>query len=460
VGSPARLARDLEGAYRTAWTRYCESGARPPRALTPTVLRDDECDHVAIPGGVTVAVPRAYENLTSYVLREQGDWFEDEMAFVRALTLPDDRAIDCGANHGVYALTLGRLAGPTGRVWAFEPAQRTAEFLRKGIARNALDNVTVIEGAPSLDEIAARQGIGHVSFCKLDAEGEAQRILEGGLRFFADESPLVMTELRHAGTLNTGLVDAFVAQGYTPYRLVPGLGVLAALTDMSAPDGFLLNVFLCKPDRAATLSARGLLVRPEDAEPAHITEGAWRGLLSRMAYAQGLWPLRLSHSQLPGALDHARALDAWFAARDTARASASRLAGLTAALAATTQALEAHASIGRLFTAARIARASGKRAAAVALLGEATRRFGAGQELALDEAFLAPGERFDDVTVAGGATAWGLAAAVETHERLRAWSSYFTGYAALEPLDALDRIGYLGPEMAQRRAVLRARFAL
>ena len=52
--------------------------------------------------------------------------------------------------------------------------------------------------------------------------------------------------------------------------------------------------------------------------------------------------------------------------------AASRAAA--AALAATTQSLEGQLPIGRLFTAARIARALGKRDAAVALLDEATRR--------------------------------------------------------------------------------------
>jgi hypothetical protein len=235
--------------------------------------------------------------------------------------------------------------------------------------------------------------------------------------------------------------------------------VLAPLAGLGAPDVSLRNVLLCKADRAATLSARGLLVRPEDAEPAHITEGAWRAAISPLPYARCLWPQGLAPSTLPGGDHHARALDNWFASRDASRSPASRVAALVAALAATTQSLEGQLPIGRLFTAARIARALGKRDAAVALLDEATRRFSAGQALALDEAFLAPCDRFDHVTVSGSAVAWGLAATVETHERLRAWTSYLTGDSALDALDALDRIGYLGLEMAQRRAALHARFA-
>jgi endonuclease/exonuclease/phosphatase family metal-dependent hydrolase len=99
---------------------------------------------------------------------------------------------------------------------------------------------------------------------------------------------------------------------------------------------------------------------------------------------------------------------------------------LTAALAATTESLAGPCPTGRLFTAARIARAAGKREAAIALLDEAKRRFSAGQTLALDEPFLAPTDRFDDVPVTGSAAAWGLAATVEAHEGLRAWSSSAT----------------------------------
>ena len=75
--------------------------------------------------------------ITPYVLYEQQDWFEDEIGFLRRLLLPGQRAIDVGANYGVYTLSIAKAVGPTGSVWAFEPASTTAALLAQGIAAKA-----------------------------------------------------------------------------------------------------------------------------------------------------------------------------------------------------------------------------------------------------------------------------------------------------------------------------------
>jgi hypothetical protein len=50
---------------------------------------------------------------------------------------------DIGANVGLYTLLSARVAGPTGRVYAFEPIPRNLRFLRRQIALNGLTNVEV-----------------------------------------------------------------------------------------------------------------------------------------------------------------------------------------------------------------------------------------------------------------------------------------------------------------------------
>ena len=61
---------------------------------------------VVISGGVRVCVQPTIRQLSSFVLLEHEDWFEDEMAFVRAYVTPGMNALDIGANHGVYALSI------------------------------------------------------------------------------------------------------------------------------------------------------------------------------------------------------------------------------------------------------------------------------------------------------------------------------------------------------------------
>jgi len=89
-------------------------------------------------------------------LREQQDWFEDEIKFLRHLLQPGQKVIDIGANYGVYALCMARAVGPTGQVWAFEPSSSTAGLLAEGIAANGFAQVTLVQRALSSASGTAR----------------------------------------------------------------------------------------------------------------------------------------------------------------------------------------------------------------------------------------------------------------------------------------------------------------
>ncbi len=99
--------------------------------------------------GVQIVVPDSLDLITCYVLREQQDWFEDEIKFLRGLLRPGQQVIDIGANFGVYALSMARTVGPTGRVWAFEPASSTAGLLAQSIAANEFGHVVLEQCALS-----------------------------------------------------------------------------------------------------------------------------------------------------------------------------------------------------------------------------------------------------------------------------------------------------------------------
>jgi FkbM family methyltransferase len=221
--------------------------------------------------GVKVVVPNSLDLITPYVLREQQDFFEDELGFVRQL------------------LGSGRPKkwGPSGRVWAFEPTSSTAQIFAEGINENAFAQVTLVQKAVSsapgiaqlslqrdseansifhgqptpgetetvctvtLDECMDRCRWADIALIKIDAEGEENNIVKGGRRFFAELSPLVQHELRKNVTvMNFALINEFAAIGYDSYRLVPGLNILVTFDAGSKPDPYLLNLFCCKADRA------------------------------------------------------------------------------------------------------------------------------------------------------------------------------------------------------------------
>src|SRR5258708_36382313 len=97
--------------------------------------------------GVRIVVPDALDLITPYVLREQQDFFEDELPFVRQLLQPGQNVIDIGANYGVYTLPMAQKGGAGGPVWAFEPAASTAQYLARGIAENGLGHVNLEQKA-------------------------------------------------------------------------------------------------------------------------------------------------------------------------------------------------------------------------------------------------------------------------------------------------------------------------
>jgi len=60
-----------------------------------------------------------------------------------------DTVVDIGANIGLYSLCLAEKVGREGRVFALEPHPGNCRLLRKNLAVNGLENVTIIEKAAS-----------------------------------------------------------------------------------------------------------------------------------------------------------------------------------------------------------------------------------------------------------------------------------------------------------------------
>src|SRR5271170_76861 len=109
-------------------------------------------------GGEQIVVPATLRNLSTFVFLESEDWFELEMGFVRRLGRPGLRALDIGANLGVYTIALGLRAGSRGHIWVFEPDPAVASRLRRSIDVNRLTNVTLLEVA-----LGSAPGIGRLT---------------------------------------------------------------------------------------------------------------------------------------------------------------------------------------------------------------------------------------------------------------------------------------------------------
>jgi FkbM family methyltransferase len=453
--------------------------------------------------GVRVAVLDSLDQITTYVLREQGDWFEDEIRFLRRVLQPGQQMIDIGANCGVYALSLAKVVGPNGRVWAFEPSSATADLLAEGIVANGFAHVCLercaVSAAPgtaqfsmnvqpelnalshggavdgstetvtvtSLDDCLTTRGWRDIAFLKIDAEGEEAPILAGGRRFFAEQSPLVQYELQRDGEMQMELVDAFAALGYDSYRLVPGLGILVPFSRDSTPDAFHLNLFGCKPDRAARLAAAGFLVEADAVansqewfkdvagRPGALEAYSWRHTLATLPYGAAFaadWE-RTMATRRDETIDDGLAFHAY--SRDPDVLMADRFVALTVSMFMFQKACDSAPSGMRLASLARTARELGIRTVAIESLMQLTKVILQDQSIDPSEPFLAPGERFDRIPPGNEMGNWILAGVLEELEISNSWSSYYR--ASPDRLRMIRDLGFASEEMLRRLALVEER---
>src|SRR5579864_401516 len=410
IGAPSRLrlypgpvVRNRRAGHPRCDSTCFANHARISAAISATDAHVMAELSLRLTDGSVLVLPASLDAITTYVVLEQEAWFEKEPVFLRHWLKPGMTAIDIGANLGVYAMPMARLVAPSGQVFAYEPGSAARTFLEKSRDRNGAGNLRVIAAALSdseryghlilgaSSELSRLDGSGTVEhgegtapseavritcldaenaslppvdFVKIDAEGEEERILDGGRCFFDRHSPLVLFEIRAGHVVNETLRAAFRSRGYGIYRLFPGAPVLIA-DDAAAPiDGYELNLFAAKPDRAAALERDNLLVdevsgwAPEKADRAEAL-----ALLCAQPFAADFASLLAPGVRVD--LEYLEALAAYAAWRSPLRPLAERCGALQFALRRLTSVCARGPSPPRLSSLARIAWEAGARVACV-----------------------------------------------------------------------------------------------
>jgi FkbM family methyltransferase len=155
-------------------------------------------------------------------LRKGQPWEQHVIRQFEKYVVPGSTVLDIGAHIGSHTLTLARLVGSAGRVYAFEPQRKVFRELVYNLRLNELDNAiplrfavssepAILEMDPTRgpdgqvhvgkggDKVEARTidsfGFSDVSLIKIDVEGHQIPVLRGAERTIRALHPVIIIEI-------------------------------------------------------------------------------------------------------------------------------------------------------------------------------------------------------------------------------------------------------------------------
>ena len=150
--------------------------------------------------------------------------------------VPGSVVVEVGAHIGTHTVRIGQLAGPWGRVYAFEPQRKIYRELHHNLALNGLTNVVamrmaigsgatrVIEMNPTTPGNEGGTGVGaggdaaelrsldsfhfeRVSLLKIDVETYENEVLDGAVDTIRRNRPVILIEIMGGTDLETASPD-------------------------------------------------------------------------------------------------------------------------------------------------------------------------------------------------------------------------------------------------------------
>jgi len=222
------------------------------------------------------------KNLSTFVLLEQGDWFEDDIHLFRALIEPGHRVLDLGSNVGVFSLSAAKRVGENGQVISVEPSKDTYSLINQSSA--AFNNWKCYNAAVSdecghgylntsegpefyklqaqnsnnqqtepveiftIDSIAEITGLHHFDIIKMDLEGHEIPALKGAKKVIEQGNPIIIYEVKEIKNVNYDLIKTFKTYGYDSYYYCLPKNSLIPYELGDDLDVRTLNMFAIKPE--------------------------------------------------------------------------------------------------------------------------------------------------------------------------------------------------------------------
>jgi len=446
-------------------------------------MTESDVTSITIKDNINVVVPASPEYMTTFILLEQGDWFEDEIKFLRSYIKPGMKIIDIGSNYGLYTLALAKIISNSGYIWAFEPTEFTSKCLKKSILNNNLKNINLIQSGLSnrvgaakfyvainselnslsqideqnaqyemvslltLDYCKEKYNWDHIDFIKLDAEGEEVNILEQGINTLSSLSPLVMFELKHGNNINVSLITQFNKIGYNCYRLVPGLNVLIPFDHTQPIDDFLLNLFCCKEDKEKLLESGGIIVKNTTTAKVEKESFAYE-YIKDLAFGESII---ISNSISKNTDKYIEVLNLYIMSLSKSSSSSFRLSCLMESLKGAQKIFEqGEKNIVRLTTFSRIAFDAGECSFGVKILSYLINLYIDNTNFMVNELLLPASPRYDNIEPRGRINEWLLSSILEQYIEKHAYSTYFSEGETSYLFNKLTLWGYMNEDMQRR----------
>jgi FkbM family methyltransferase len=197
---------------------------------------------------------------------------------IKKICRPGFTVLDIGANIGAHTLHLAKIAGESGKVYAFEPTDYAYQKLVRNICLNRFNNINPIQvvlsdksclrqsihfksswptkGNPvnrnsivdfvKLDDWCKCENIEHVDLIKLDVDGNEYSVIMGAESLLTSQYPVIIMEVWGPNFLND-LKNPFVVLkdfGYKFYHISTGEEYInvGELRDGVSLDGNLLDI--------------------------------------------------------------------------------------------------------------------------------------------------------------------------------------------------------------------------
>jgi FkbM family methyltransferase len=441
------------------------------------------------------------DNKGNHMHHKKNGEFDPEMAFVRKVIEPGNQVVDLGAGFGMFTWCAAAEVGASGNVWAFETEKTAAAYLCRAIA---LSHLTQVQLVPSgllerkrIDLINIKPDTGfngderteeednfenmdlsclddamrdfswtEIDFMRIGADVRMENILKGGVSFLSCHSPLIMLEIKHGQCFHSELMHAFKSLGYDSYYLIPGIGCLAPFCKENSVAPLYLNVFLCKLDCAARLEAKNLLIyrKIDMTSGVKTAPNLWIDYVQKYPYAirlLQLWDhfIQNNESNLHWRL-HQEALSSYAVSRMIQMPAPDRFQALKWAYRLLEDMARENPTFPRLMSLVRVASDLGYREQADIVLSRLIEMMETGDNVSVDEPFLAISSHFELIDPAHEVGNWCLVSLLETYEQNRPFPVPTDAHVSLGNLELLKTLPFYNPEMEQRRKSIRERIGL